>query len=206
MLSILQYILLLPPTSPGSLHISSTSHSISFPLYISASPSQYLSVSFTCSLSCYILPSLWGWQSHIRHVIRREMWESGRGKLGVAIEWCYWPSSPLHWPAVTLASSPSTLRFIFFTAGCQWHHSTRVPVYPNTRHTAHLGEVSLKTTCCISRVHPSILPTASYKVQPGIHSKILTVKTQKVKWRVFTGAEQILPLLFSVSREGGSWS
>lgn len=28
------------------------------------------------------------------------------GKLGVAMGWCYWPSSPLHWPAVTLASSP----------------------------------------------------------------------------------------------------
>lgn len=95
MLSILKYI----PTSAGSLHFSTTSHSISFSLYIPASPSQSLSVSLTWSLSCYILPLLWGWQSHIRHVIRREMWErqgetgggendvTGRPRLCTGLQW-----------------------------------------------------------------------------------------------------------------------
>lgn len=56
--------------------------------------------------SYYILPSLWGWQSHIRHVIRREIWASSRGKLGVAIEWCYVRPHLCTGPAVTLVSSP----------------------------------------------------------------------------------------------------
>lgn len=73
MLSNLKYTIPLPPTSPNSLHFSSTSHSISFSLCISASTSPYPSVHFTCSLSCYMLSSLWGWLSHIRHVIKGEI-------------------------------------------------------------------------------------------------------------------------------------
>ncbi len=141
MLSILKYILLLPPTSSGPLKFPPTSHSISLP-----TPPQSPSVSFTCSLSCYVLPTLWGWQSHIRHVIKREMWNSSRGKLG-AIEWCCWPFSPPHRPAVTLASSPfctqdlSSLQWAVSGVTAHEPHCT-----PTPRHAAHLREVSLQRT------------------------------------------------------------
>ena len=106
--------------SPCLSFLLNLCHSISFSRHISASPFQYLSVSFTCSLSCYILASLWGWRSQIRHVIRGEMWESGWGKLGVAMGWCYWPSTPPHWPRHDTREQPALHpRFIFFMAGCQ---------------------------------------------------------------------------------------
>lgn len=86
-------------TSKCFFGFPSTSHSIS-----------RLPVSFTCSPSCYILPWLRGWQSYIRHVIKREMGGSSVGWRGMAVvravERRYQPSLPLQWPAVTLARGP----------------------------------------------------------------------------------------------------
>lgn len=47
--------------------------------------------------------------------------------LGIAMACCdTWKQPILH------------LRFIFFTVRCQWRHSAWAPLYPNTRHAAHL--------------------------------------------------------------------
>lgn len=92
--------------SPSEIHISKcffsfplTSHSIS-----------HLPVSFTCSPSCYILPSLWEWQSYIRHVIKREM----GGSIGVA--WGGW-----WWQQNGVTSHPCLLNDLL------WHVSVNGP-------------------------------------------------------------------------------
>lgn len=138
-LSVLKYKFPLPPTCLVSLHLPSTSH---------PQPSHSISDSLTCSLSCYILPLLWGRQRCIRHVIKREMWDSSRGGredgggdrirllaiLGFATachDTCKRPN--LH------------TGFIFFTVGCQRSHSIWTTIYLSTRHTIqlHRGEYVL---------------------------------------------------------------
>lgn len=72
-------------------------------------------------------------------------------------------------------------RSIFVMAGCQWRHSTWAPVYPNIRHSSPQWR--------ITKVHSNPLHTVSHWIY---RKKIITAKTQKVKYRVLTGAEQIL--------------
>lgn len=67
-------------------------------------------------------------------------------------------------------------RSIFVIEGCQWRHSTWVLVYPNTRHTAHLSEASLKS-----------IPTHCIQPATGYMAKS-SQQRHKVKWRVFTNS------------------
>lgn len=117
-----------------------------------------------------ILPSLWGWQSHIRHVIRREMWDSGRGELGAAIEWCYRPSSPLHWPAawhLQAGRSAPQIHLLYRQLSVASHHmSSTIPQY-QTYSSSRWG-VTKTTCCCPTHCHWNI-QRHSYIEMEGVH-------------------------------------
>lgn len=118
------------------IHASSSKNHISkrfFSFLLTSHCISHLPVSFTCSPSCNILPSLWGWQSYICHVIKREMGGSirgleggggsGRTPLPAILASTMTCCDTREWPALHT-------RFISFTVGCQWLHSPRTPPKP----------------------------------------------------------------------------
>lgn len=163
--------------NPGCPFLNILSQSLTVHFFLSAPlpPSLSCPVSFTCSLSCYILPLLWGWQSHIHHVIGREMWESCRGETGgsdgMMLLAIYASALACHDTCKHHALCP---RFIFFMLACQYIH-------PNTRCMAVLRVVSLKTACTIAWIPSSVHTAGPLDMcelwMLWIHSKIITVNS-----------------------------